>query len=117
MPCCSRRRRGIIADDALVQCVVPRAVTLRPAVDGEGIDGRANGEKWLFAQAAEIVLQPLLEGTPRSIAELCALAADTLERERVREFLGELLTTGLVAVIAVPEETTLAAREEVTATV
>jgi ribosomal protein L16 Arg81 hydroxylase len=101
-------------DEAQVRCTAPRAVTLRSAPGGDGIELWANGEKWLFARAAEPVLQPLLGGQPHSIAALCAKAADTLDREQVREFLGELLRTGLVAIVAVPDETAGVGREELT---
>jgi ribosomal protein L16 Arg81 hydroxylase len=104
-------------DSALVQCTVPRAATLHPASEGEEIELCANGEKWLFARAAEPVLQPLLDGQPHSIAALCARAADTLDREQVREFLGELLRCGLLAVVAVPEEPPVVDRAELVAAV
>jgi ribosomal protein L16 Arg81 hydroxylase len=104
-------------DEAQVRCTAPRAVTLRPAAGGERVELWANGEKWLFARAAEPVLQPLLDGQPHSIAALCARAADTLDREQVREFLGELLRSGLLAVAAVPEEPPVVGRAESVAAV
>jgi hypothetical protein len=86
-------------DEATVQWTAPRLAFPTNGSGGPVIEVWANGEKWHFARAAEVVLRPLMDAEPHSIAEVCEGAADTLDPDQVRSFLAELLTNGLIAVV------------------
>jgi ribosomal protein L16 Arg81 hydroxylase len=90
-------------DNASIRWTVPRRVALREGPEAETVELWANGEKWQFARAAEAVLCPLMDGGTHTVDEICERARETLDRERVRSFLGELVVQGLVAVVDPPQ--------------
>ena len=84
-------------DDALVRLTAPRPLRLEAR---EGVaEFACNGKRWRFAAEALVVLRPLNEGRALSIKELCEAARGTVERDRVRALLAELIRHGLVATV------------------
>jgi hypothetical protein len=89
------------SDGTMVRFTSPRRITVRSGADPQTIDVLANGERWQFSSQVHDLFHVLLDGKLHSINELCA-AGGSLDRERVRGFLGELLLQGLIAVVDSP---------------
>ena len=91
------------SNDARVRLTAPRRLELDSKARRSGADGviefSAQGKRWRFAAAAEVVLRPLLTGRDYSIEELCEAAKETLDERTVRAFVGELILKGLVALV------------------
>jgi hypothetical protein len=91
------------ANDARVRLTAPRKLELDSKAQRAGEDGviefSAQGKRWRFAAAAEVILRPLLTGRDYSIDELCEAAKGTLDERTVRAFVGELILKGLVALV------------------
>jgi hypothetical protein len=86
-------------DEARVRVLAPRPLDLR--VEDGAIEFSCLKKRWRFAADAALVLRPLMERRTCSIRELIDAARGTLDRERVRLFLAELIAHGLVAVVDV----------------
>jgi ribosomal protein L16 Arg81 hydroxylase len=85
------------SDETRLRLTTTRPLNLEDDSNGQSVAFRAGGRRLKFPAALKPVLEGL-EGSPAiSISELCALAAGQLEREKVRAYLGALLTNGLVA--------------------
>lgn len=80
-------------DEAEVRLLAPRAVLTR---EQGTVVLAGDGKRLVFADAAEPVLNVLLPGVPRSIADVLS-AAPSLDRATVRALLGELTEQGLLA--------------------
>ena len=85
------------SDDARVRLTSPRPLNIDAGPNQETILFFANGKRCKFPAETAVILKALDSGNPCSIKELCDLAAETLDREMVRKFLGQLVKSGLIA--------------------
>ena len=86
------------SEDAFVHLTLTRRLEIDTESSERAIVFFANGKRWKFPAATLVILKALDNGRVRSIAELCDLAAETLDREKARQFLGQLITNGLIAI-------------------
>jgi hypothetical protein len=93
----SASREILPAGRALVRFLAPRPVNIK--VEDGVVEFSCLKNRWRFAPAAALVLKPLLERRVCSVAELVDEARSALSEERVRRFLAELISHGLVAVV------------------
>jgi hypothetical protein len=85
------------SDGARVRILAPRPLDIR--VKDGAVEFACLKKRWRFAADAALVLRPLMERRTCSVEELIDAARETLDRERVRRFLAELISHGLVAVV------------------
>jgi hypothetical protein len=84
-------------DEARVRILAPRPLDIK--VEDGAVEFSCLKKRWRFAAEAALVLRPLMERRTCSVAELIDAAQAKLERARVRRFLAELISHGLVAVV------------------
>jgi hypothetical protein len=84
-------------DEARVRFLAPRPLDIE--VEGKVAEFSCLKKHWRFAAEAALVLQPLMERRTCSVAELVVAAEGTLDRERVRRFLTELISHGLICMV------------------
>lgn len=84
-------------EDARVRFLAPRPLVIK--VEDEVVEFTCLKKRWRFAPAAAVILRPLAERGNCSVAELVEAARGKLDRERVRLFLSELISNGLVALV------------------
>jgi hypothetical protein len=84
------------ASDTLVRLSAPRPLNFELA--GEVVEFSSLKKRWRFAASAMPVLLLLEERRVCTISELCEAAAERVDEQTVRTFLGELLLHGLITV-------------------
>jgi ribosomal protein L16 Arg81 hydroxylase len=84
-------------DDALVKLIAPRPVNFE--VQDGVLEFRFNKKLWRFAGEAIVIFRCLENRNVCSVSELCEAARETLDEQKVRAFIGELLFHGLAMVI------------------
>lgn len=89
------------SDEAQIQLIAPRPLDLTTI--GSTVEFACNGKLWQFATEAKPILNELKDGQVCTIAYLCSIASNNLDRQTVRAFLTELVAHGLITIIAVPE--------------
>ena len=85
------------SDNAFVHLTLTRPLEIDTESSERAIVFFANGKRWKFPAATLVILKALDNGSVCSITELCDLAGEILDRQKVRQFLGQLSTHGLVA--------------------
>jgi hypothetical protein len=93
----SASREILPAGGARIRFLAPRPVNIK--VEDGVVEFSCLKNRWRFAPAAALVLKPLVERRVCSVAELVDEARGALGEERVRRFLAELISHGLVAVV------------------
>lgn len=83
--------------DARVRLLAPRPLSLN--IEGDAVAFSCLKKRWRFASQAALVLKPLMERRVCSVRELIEAASVELDETRVRLFLAELISHGLVAVV------------------
>lgn len=87
-------------DTARVQITAPRPLRLQVNPSEGTVEFLSHGKLWQFDQSTETILTLLKDGQTYSIAELCQASSAHLDHQSVRTFLGELIVSGLVAVVS-----------------
>ncbi|HEY0321292.1 MAG TPA: cupin domain-containing protein [Pyrinomonadaceae bacterium] len=82
---------------ARVRFLAPRPLDIK--VEEGCVEFSCLKKRWRFAPAAALVLEPLMERRVCSVGELIDAASAALDEGRVRKFLAELISHGLVAVV------------------
>lgn len=85
------------SNSARLRFLAPRPLEIKPE-EGE-VSFSCMKKRWRFHQDAALILRPLVERRVLSIAELIDAASAKLDEGRVRQFLAELISHGLVAVV------------------
>lgn len=91
-------------DDVTVKLTVPRSTAIRTNNEGDQVIFTANGKTWTFAAPAGPVLEHLINKQVCSFRDLYDISEGVLSKETVKLFMGELLSQGLVAIVATGDQ-------------
>lgn len=90
------------SDDASVHFTSTRPLDIDLESTPQTLVFFANGKRWKFPAQTAVILRAIEERKVCSISELYSVAEQTLDREQVRRFLGQMVTHGLIAVTEAP---------------